>query len=358
MANAPPTADDRGTTARGTLSLVLAVLSVLLGATSLALLGNLVAAVPALLLGFVSFRWINRSDGRFRGRWLALAGMVLGAVGTAIGAAGHLSMALVRLRAEAERAQCEYNLAQIGVAVNLYHDHQQPAAYPPLVLPSPALPADRPEQHLSWLAGLLPYLEATAEQAGTARTPPQRVVRARQTNERLDRARAWDADENREAVDTVLPQYLCPGNAPRAARGTPGLTSYVGLAGVGPDAAALPASDPRAGFFGYRRVLSRDDLVPAAPGGGGRPEARGTSHILLALETADANGPWAAGGPATVRGLDPARRPYTGPGRPFGGCHPGGFNALFVDGSVTFFKDSYAPEKLETLALLKTAREP
>ena len=53
-----------------------------------------------------------------------------------------------------------------------------------------------------------------------------------------------------------------------------------------------------------------------------------------------------------MRGVDPAGRPYFGPGRPFGGCQPGGFHALFADASVTFFKDAFDPDKFEALVLL------
>ena len=54
----------------------------------------------------------------------------------------------------------------------------------------------------------------------------------------------------------------------------------------------------------------------------------GLSNTLMLLETADQPGPWIAGGPPTVRPLDPANRPYLGIGRPFGGCHLGGANAV------------------------------
>jgi prepilin-type processing-associated H-X9-DG protein len=355
MANGPRTADDPGRTRllAGACPAV-AVLSLVLGLLSVALLGNLVAALPALALGFVSLRWVNESDGRLWGRLPAVAGMVLGGVGTLLGIAGLVALVLVPTREKADQVQCQFNLMQIGIAVNLYHDQRQPHAFPPAVVPNAALPADRPDRHLSWLAALLPNLGEAAGPAGTARGTPQRVAQVRQAAEHLDLTRAWDAEENRQAVNTSLPQLLCPGNPNRAAAGTPGLTHYVGIAGVDPDAAGLPATDPRAGFFGYERQLSRDDLVPEGEQGG--PEGRGTSHIIMVVETAHDNGPWAQGGPATVRSLDPAQRPYSGPGRPFGGCHPGGFNALFVDGSVMFFKDSFDPKKFEALVLLRTAR--
>jgi hypothetical protein len=348
MPNTTPTADERRARAQATVCLLLATGSVLLGAASVVLFGNLALAVPALAVGLVSLRWINGSDGRLPGRWLAVAGLVLGGVGALVGVAGHVALVLLPLRMAAAREQSAYNLGQIGIAVNAYHDHQQPPAYPQAVVPNPALPADCPDRHLSWLAAILPYLEE-AVPAGTARGTPPGAAKVRRIAGQIDFTKAWDAAENRLAVDTVLSQFLCPANRPRSAPGTPGRTSYVGLAGVGPGAAALPAGDPQAGFFGYNRLLSREDLVGK--------DGRGTSHILMATETTRDNGPWAQGGPATVRGVDPVERPYFGPGRPFGGCQPGGFHALFADGSVMYFKDAFDPAKFEALVLLKTARE-
>lgn len=60
--------------------------------------------------------------------------------------------------------------------------------------------------------------------------------------------------------------------------------------------------------------------------------------------TTSANGPWAAGGPSTVRGLDPNDQPYIGWTRQFGGVHRSGANVLVADGSVRFFSASISPE--------------
>jgi prepilin-type processing-associated H-X9-DG protein len=69
----------------------------------------------------------------------------------------------------------------------------------------------------------------------------------------------------------------------------------------------------------------------------------------MAAETALDNGPWAAGGGPTVRGLDPAQRPYLGRGRPLGGIHATGLNVLYADGAVGFFLDTMEPETFEAL---------
>ena len=73
----------------------------------------------------------------------------------------------------------------------------------------------------------------------------------------------------------------------------------------------------------------------------------GISYTLMALETTLDNGPWIAAGFPTVRGI-PDVDPLLGPGAPFGGCHAGGLNALFVDGTVRFKSNSIDPALCRT----------
>ena len=305
----------------------------------------LLAGPPGLVLGFVAVRLINGSDGRLTGRRLAVAGMVLGGMGVVLlPAFGLLAGVMLGLREQAAEVECQNNLRLIGLAINHYHDKR--GHYPEAIVPNPALPAGEPDRHLSWLAGILPYLEDRPQPTGPG-APPPRPSTGLQTYERLDLGTAWDAPENRAAVATPLRWYRCPSDPRRAAPGAPALTNYVGLTGLGPDAAALPASDPRAGFFGYERRLTRDELHAA----------RGDSRTLAAAETTWENGPWAQGGPATVRPLDPAQRPYAGPGRPFGGSHPHTFNALFADGEAGPFRDGINPAVLEALVPITGEKE-
>jgi prepilin-type processing-associated H-X9-DG protein len=78
----------------------------------------------------------------------------------------------------------------------------------------------------------------------------------------------------------------------------------------------------------------------------------GASVTMLLAETGLANGPWTAGGPSTVRGLDPARQPYIGEQRQFGGVHRGGAMVAFADGSVRFIRDSIRPQVFEALSTI------
>src|SRR5262249_15130062 len=137
----------------------------------------------------------------------------------------------------------------------------------------------------------------------------------------------------------------CPAGPDRDVRGRPSSTSYVGIAGLGPDAPRLPVNDPRAGIFGYDRHTRPADIKD------------GASTTMMIAEAASANGPWTAGGPATVRGLDPARRPYIGPGRQFGGNHVGGAMVMFADGSVRFVGELVDPKVFEALSTIAGGEE-
>jgi hypothetical protein len=126
----------------------------------------------------------------------------------------------------------------------------------------------------------------------------------------------------------------------------PGLTYYVGMTGLGPESPHVGPEDPRAGFFGYDRVITTTSLQG------------GTGYTLVAVETAQNLGPWAAGGPATTRWLDPEDPSPVGVGRAFGGLHPGGMNTLRADGSFHFVRDDVRPESLRQLVPLVRAVGP
>lgn len=96
-----------------------------------------------------------------------------------------------------------------------------------------------------------------------------------------------------------------------------------------------------AGVFGYDRTVGPADLTA------------GTSRTLLASETTRDNGPWTAGGRPTVRGIDPNDVPLLGPGRAFGGLHPGGLNVLWADGSAGFMEDTISPPLFESLTRVR-----
>ena len=126
--------------------------------------------------------------------------------------------------------------------------------------------------------------------------------------DQLDLSLAWDDGGNATVAHTATPFCRCPAHLfadPHVAKGA---TSYVGLAGVGRDAAELPRGNRLAGIFGYDRIVRRDDLTA------------GATQTLMATETGRDNGPWTAGGSPTVAALTPRRRRTSGRAAPSAGC--------------------------------------
>ncbi|HEX4613991.1 MAG TPA: DUF1559 domain-containing protein [Urbifossiella sp.] len=244
--------------------------------------------------------------------WLALLGV----------AAGILVPAVQRVREAAARSKCHCHLKCLSCALYARQDCYGPS---PGTVPLPLVPVDR---RLSWVVDALPFME---------QGPAYKL---------FDPTVAADAGPNRAAAEARLPHLVCPssGKSP-----TP-VTHYVGIAGVGTDAADLPGKHPRAGAFGYDRKTALNALT----------FADGTSNTLLLVETAHEPGHWAVGGPATVRPFIPGAGPYIGAGRPFGGYHPGDAGLLPVrgglvtvamaDASIRTIRGDIAPAVLEALA--------
>ncbi len=309
---------------------VLAWLSLVLGLLALPTCG---ATGPfALLFGYLALRQVNLSDGRLPGARAARAGLVLGLVGVVMFLCGLFVVGLNRLRDKSEVASCKNNLRRIGQAVNLYYDEDAHKHYPPGTVLNPALAPDR---RLSWTVTILPYMEMEPTPGPAAAKPPAAFHKGQALFERFDPQKAWDEEPNRQAMVGAPLWFVCPVGR-RPAPGEPALANYVGIGGLGEDAPTLLTSDPRAGFFGYDRVIGRQDVK------------RGTAETMMAAERADAVGPWAAGGPATVAGVDPQKVPFVP--RQFGGLHPQGANVLFADSHVVFLSDRVNPHVWEDQA--------
>jgi len=167
-------------------------------------------------------------------------------------------------------------------------------------------PEFAPDRRLSWVAPLLPTFD-------------QKRQDTLALSGRLDRARPWDAEPNRQVAAVpvrILVSYAAP---PRTSPGEPAVTQFVGVGGVGADAPTLPLgpdnlANPRAGCFRY------DGPTPFAA------VADGLSQTVLIGEVSTDLGPWLQGGPATVRAFDlgPGARPAVGVGGQFGGNHLAG----------------------------------
>jgi prepilin-type processing-associated H-X9-DG protein len=245
--------------------------------------------------------------------------------------------AVAKVRMAAQVAQCRNNLKQIALALHNYGGSY--THFPSGTAPNPDLPPDR---RFSWV---------------TAVYPPFMMGGVKLLH---DPARPWDdavncpprqsvavnkgTGERREELVGEVEYLLCPANPARNGPDLPCPTNYLGVAGVGEDAAELPLTDPRAGFFGYDRRLTQKDLKD------------GAATTLMLAEAVD-GGPWSAGGKATVRGLAADGRPYLGRGGQFTSLHGAATNVAFADASVRPLTASVSPRVLEALATVAGGEE-
>lgn len=234
-----------------------------------------------------------------------------------LGTAGGLAIcAIPRIRENVARIQCQKNLGEIGLAIlNSYDTY---GTFTTATYPNENLPVAR---QLSWLV----YINAFMEQQGIFSS--------------FDCSKAWDDERNlRGEIPNRDERFRCPSYPHIPA--PVGVSNYVGISGVEPDAAELQIGDPSAGFFGYERKIKLEDIKD------------GSANTLAVMETTSNLGLWTAGGFATVRPLDPAAAPYLGTGRTFGSGHRAVTLAVCADGSVHGLTNSIQPEVLEALATI------
>ncbi len=242
--------------------------------------------------------------------------------GAGVGNAGATVPVLVALllpavqqaREAARRTQSKSNLRQIALALHGYHDANKnfPAGTKGDV-------KAKPEERLSWMAQLLPYVDELP------------------AYQKLDFTKGWEDPANVDAVKKSVPVFINPALAadPNAKYGQ---THYVGIAGVGKDGPMLPVDHKRAGLFGYNRVAGIADVTD------------GTSNTMGVAEASKDLGPWGAGGPSTIRPL--TKKPYINGPDGLGGVYQGGMNVLILDGSVKFISEKIDPTVLEAISTI------
>ncbi len=224
---------------------------------------------------------------------------------------GLLLPARRNVRVAVARTQCQNNLKQLILA---FHNFQSTGSSDPSVekfLPPGCIgPGATPEERLSWAVPLLPYLEEE------------------------NRYQLFDLEKgyegNLSAAQQTIKIFRCPGS--NGAPVTDAVTDYVAMAGIGADAATRPAGAPGNGFMGYDRRTSWAMIKD------------GTSNTIALMEAYADLGPWARGGPSTLRGFDP-EVPLAGQKPPLG-AHTGGMNAAMADGSIRFVPYSADRAKL------------
>src|SRR5262245_47412284 len=134
---------------------------------------------------------------------------------------GLLVTAVVKVREAADLTHCQKHLLHISMAVHGYHDTW--GKLPPATMAQPHLGPDR---RLSWQVLITPY------------------SRHDDLSEQFKHDKGWQSEENARFQWVQADLYRCPAHA---VKGDEGYASYVGVAGVGEDAAFLPASDKRSG---------------------------------------------------------------------------------------------------------------
>lgn len=233
-------------------------------------------------------------------------GLVTVAIGTAL-----LLPAVQQARQAARRTQSTNNLKQIALALHNYADVYK--SFPAGTIPNEKL---KPEERLSWMTSILPFVEQQA------------------LYKTIDQEEPWDEGANARASETSIQTFLNPGIPIM-----PGTTNYVGIAGMGKDAPTLPVDHKRAGVFGYNRKTRFRDITD------------GTSNTMMTSESSGDYGPWISGGNATIRSL--TKKPYINGPDGIGGPYQGGCNIGIADGSVRFVSENIDPtvfERLSTMA--------
>ena len=202
----------------------------------------------------------------------------LGSTASAGVAIALLLPAVQSAREAARRAQCVNNLKQIGLGMLNYHSTND-------VIPA-AIADDDGKPLLSWRVALLPYIEE------------QELFNEFHLDE------PWDSPHNKGLIDRMPASYACPSEGLEE----PGTTTYRIAEGPG-------ASFPGPEGIGLREILD------------------GTSNTIAVFESTEAT-TWTKPGGLPFSDEPGADLPS------FGSAHPGGFNALFFDGSVRFLEDA------------------
>ncbi len=211
----------------------------------------------------------------------------IGSPVTAGSAIALLLPAVQAAREAARRAQCVNNLKQIGLAQHNFHDANNHFA-------ADIRDADG-KPLLSWRVAILPYLEQ------------QDLYNEFHLDER------WDSPHNKALIERMPTMYSCPSGK----RGVPGNTFYRGPTGEG-------------------------TMFDAPDGVGMAGVTDGTSNTIFVAEFKEPT-VWTQPDnlPLDEKPADLAARLVSD--------HPGGYNALFVDGSVRFLKLTLDPTLLKAL---------
>ncbi len=248
---------------------------------------------------------------------------------------------MVMARGNSEMANGRSHVHDLAAALQAYVKEKE-GAFPPGALqrpPSAERVLDwRPDQRLSWLVEVLPYVSG-----GDYR------------DLRIDTEKGWNEGSNLRSAAVLVPAFVMPSKSdnplggyyvryPGEARTAFAATHFVGVAGIGLDAAEYRADNPavagKLGVFGYDRVTKLSDIKDGPEG------------TIVALQMAPEHAtPWMAGGGSTVRGISEEAdcvQPFV--------CaeYQGrrGTFAIMADGKVRFIPADISPETFRALCTI------
>jgi hypothetical protein len=196
-----------------------------------------------------------------------------------------------------------------------------------------------PNQRVGWMAGLLPYLGY------------------QEIYDRIDLNQSWKSEINIKQGAVLIPAFLNPRYSADKWRAHPpslgvgrdmGATHFVGISGIGLEAADYDANDPnltkKLGVFGYNRRTKAADITDGL-----------ANTILMIQVRPDQQRPWIEGGGATVTGIR-----ETNSVKEF--CLPQGNGkvgtyVIMCDGSVRFVKDDIADDVFKAMCTIKGGEE-
>ncbi len=210
------------------------------------------------------------------------------------------------------RSELEQRLSKIGELLLDFAETE--SAFPSGTVPILGI---APENRLSWMAQLAERVDS-----GSAPDPVW--------------DKPWNAPQNEPFVRRRLSMFQNPAIAElTGADGYPA-SHFVGVSGVGPDAARLDHRSARAGIFGNDRPTRLEDIRD------------GAANTLLVLGVRDQLGSWGAGGPPTMRSL--TREPYINGPDGFGTGAADAMHALMADGRVISISDKIDPRIMRRMA--------
>jgi hypothetical protein len=197
-----------------------------------------------------------------------------------------------------------------------------------------------PLQRVSWMAGLLPFLGQDT------------VYR------KINFKNSWRSPSNWLPAATLIPQFVDPTFSARSfyVEGLglpfePAATHFVGIAGVGLDAADYDPADPatakKRGVMSYDQGMTLEEIA--------KGHGLGNTIVMIQVPPESATGvnPWMAGGGSTLRGVPDKNsiEPFVFDSKDASGkATRRGTNALMADGSVRFIDASVSDDVFKAMA--------